>query len=290
MIPEVVLVVVEKAVDGDVTVGIVGTNGAVPTVGDTPSVGTAAAELTPRLPISVDPIGIPVRAPPPGVVGDVDVGVDEEAILLEPEPHIPDIPEVSSIPDVADIADDDDIPDDIDVPAVPDIAAVAGDVVPVPPPSKVAVDPNIVEDEVPKVEHVVPLLGIAMVPVTPVGAGLTPGDAISVEPIGIPAAPTGALGPIPSGEVAPSEGVAVTAPAWANAGLHSKGHAIATIKKRFMEDSPGMSWSIYAARRSGGAMNSGPIGSLIVSCRIWSISAIAELSMCQPATSAIGAS
>jgi hypothetical protein len=189
------------------------------------------------LPISVDPIGIPVRAPPPGVVGDVDVGVDEEAMLLEPEPHIPDIPEVSSIPDVADIPDDDDIPDDMDVPDV----AVEGDVVPiaVPPPSKVAVDPNIVEDEVPKVEHVVPLLGIAMVPVTPVGAGLTPGDAISVEPIGIPAAPTGALGPIPSGEVAPSEGVAVTAPAWANAGLaHSNGQAIATIKKGFMEDSP----------------------------------------------------
>jgi hypothetical protein len=246
MIPEVVLVVVEKVVDGDVTVGTVGTNGVVPTVGNTLIVGTAAAELTPRLPISVDPIGIPVRAPPPGVVGDVDVGVDDEAILLEPEPHIPDIPEVSSIPDVADIADDDDIPDDIDVPDVavlPDIAPVAGDVVPiaVPPPSKVAVDPNIVEDEVPKVEHVVPLPGIAMVPVTPVGAGLTPGDAISVEPIGIPAAPTGALGPIPSGEVAPSEGVTVTAAAWANAGLHSKGHAIATIKKRFMEDSPGMS-------------------------------------------------
>jgi hypothetical protein len=237
VIPDVVLVVVEKAVDGDVTVGIVGTNGAVPTVGDTPSVGTAAAELTPRLPISVDPIGIPVRAPPPRVVGDVDVGVDEEAMLLEPEPHIPDSPDVSSIPDVADIADDIDIPD---VAVLPDIAPVAGDVVPiaVPPPSKVAVDPNIVEDEVPKVEHVVPLLGIEIVPVTPVGAGLTPGDAISVEPIGIPAAPTGALGPIPSGEVAPSEGVAVTAPAWANAGLHSKGHAIATIKKRFMEDSP----------------------------------------------------
>jgi hypothetical protein len=207
MIPEVVLVVVEKVVDGDVTVGIVGTNGAVPTVGNTLIVGTAAAELTPRLPISVDPIGIPVRAPPPGVVGDVDVGVDEEAMLLEPEPHIPDIPEVSSIPDVADIAPD--------VAVLPDIAPVAGGVVPiaVPPPSKVAVDPNIVEDEVPKVEHVVPLLGIAMVPVTPVGAGLTPGDAISVEPIGIPAAPTGALGPIPSGEVAPSEGVVVTAAA-----------------------------------------------------------------------------
>jgi hypothetical protein len=167
-----------------------------------------------------------------------DVGVDDEAILLEPEPHIPDSPEVSSIPDVADIADDDDIPDDIDV---PDVAAVAGDVVPiaVPPPSKVAVDPNIPEDEVPKVEHVVPLLGIAMVPVAPVGAGLTPGDAISVDPIGIPAAPTGALGPIPSGEVAPSEGVAVTAAAWANTGpAHNKDQAVATINNGLIRNSP----------------------------------------------------
>ena len=63
--------------------GIVGTNVVVPTVGKTPIVGTAAAELTPRLPISVDPNGIPVRAPPPGTVGDVEVGVDEEAMLLE---------------------------------------------------------------------------------------------------------------------------------------------------------------------------------------------------------------
>src|SRR5712671_2075796 len=183
----------DETVSGDVTMGIVGTNGAIPTVGNTLIVGTAAAELTPRLPISKDPNGIPVRAPPPGVVGDVEVGVDDEAILLEPEPHIPDNPVVSSIPDVADIPDDDDIPDDIDVPDIavaPDVAAVAGVAAPtaVPPPSKLAVDPNIPDGEVPKVEHVVPLLvlGIVIVPVTPVGIGLTPGEAISVEPIGIP--------------------------------------------------------------------------------------------------------
>ena len=91
-----------------------------PVVGNTPTVGTAAAELTPRLPISLDPSGIPVPALPPIVVGKVDVGVDDEALL--PEPHIPDIP------------DADDVPDDIDV---PDIAAVAGVAVPmaIPPPS-----------------------------------------------------------------------------------------------------------------------------------------------------------
>jgi hypothetical protein len=100
-----------------------GTNGVsptVPAVGATLIVGTVAAELTPRLPISVDPNGIPVRATPPGVVGDV--GVEDEAMLLEPEPHIPDNPDVSSIPGVVDIPDD---------------AVVAGIVVPVviPPPS-----------------------------------------------------------------------------------------------------------------------------------------------------------
>src|SRR5712672_374002 len=132
-----------------------------PTLGDTLRVGTAAAELTPRLPISVDPIGIPVRAPPPDVVGDVDVGVDDEAMLLDPEPHIPDIPEVSSIPEVVEIPDVDVGIPDIDG---PDVAAVAGaaDPASMPPPSKLAVDPNIDDGEVPKVEHVVLLLGIAM--------------------------------------------------------------------------------------------------------------------------------
>jgi hypothetical protein len=162
------------------------------------------------LPISVDPNGSPVRAAPPGVVGDVDVGVDDEAILLEPEPHIPDIPDVSSIPEVVDIPDVADIPDEVDI---PDVAAVAGaaDPAAMPPPSKLAVDPNIDDGEVPKVEHVVPLLGIAMVPVT-VGAGLTPGDAISVEPRGMPVWDTAEPVPKPSGEVAPIVGVGLAMP------------------------------------------------------------------------------
>jgi hypothetical protein len=189
-------------------VGMVGTTGldpAKPTVGDTLSVGTAAAELTPRLPTSVDPNGIPVRALPPGVIGDVDVGVEEDAMLLEPEPHIPDIPEVVDIPDVTEIPDDGDIPD---------VAAVAGAAVPmdIPPPSKLAVDPNIPDGEVPMVEHVVPLLGIAIVPVASAGAGLTPGDAISVEPKGMPVGETVEPVPMPSGEVAPMVGVGLAIP------------------------------------------------------------------------------
>jgi hypothetical protein len=109
----------------------------------------------------------------------------------------------------------------------------------------VAVDPYIPVGKVPTDEHDVPLLvmaplvGIAMVPVTPVvGAGLTPIDVSSVEPSGTP------IGPIPSGEVAPSEGRAVSgsvsgSSTWANAGLaQSNGQAVAAIKKSLMKVSP----------------------------------------------------
>jgi hypothetical protein len=136
----------DEAVDGDGTAGIIGTNGTeLPTlgvVGDTLVVGTAAGGLTPRLPISVEPNGTPARAAPLDVVGDIEVGDDDAAMLPEPEPHIPDNPDVSSMPedvdtpDVAEIADDVDIPD---VAMVPDVAPAAGVAVPVaiaiPPPS-----------------------------------------------------------------------------------------------------------------------------------------------------------
>ena len=184
-------------------VGIVGTDELGPTVltvGNTFGTGTGGVDPTPRLPISKDPKGIPVRAPPPGVVGEVDVGADDAAMLLEPEPHIPDIPDVSSVPDdpedtgisdVTDVVDDVDVPDvavEPDVAVVPELAAVAGDAVPadMPPPSKLAVDPNISEGEVAAVGHAVLLLvvGIVIVPVTPVGTGLTPGDVIRWRPAG----------------------------------------------------------------------------------------------------------
>ena len=202
----------------------------VPTTGDTVGVGTAGVPLIPRLPISVEPNGIPVRATPPDTVGVVEVGVDDDATLLEPEPHIPDVPAVSSVPEVVDTPDvlkgseEFEIPDDDpDIAVLPDIAplavpAVAGAPVPtpipIPPPSKLVVDPNIVDGEVPTVEHVVPLLvlGIVMVPVTPVGAGLSPPEMISVDPSGIPVGPTDVPGPAPSGEVAPRVGVVGNVP------------------------------------------------------------------------------
>jgi hypothetical protein len=77
---------------------------------------------------------------PFAVVGELDVGLDDAAMLLEPDPHVPDNPDVSGMPedvdtpDVAEIAGDDDIPEDVDAPGV---AAIVGMVVAVviPPPS-----------------------------------------------------------------------------------------------------------------------------------------------------------
>jgi hypothetical protein len=122
------------------TVGIVGTDELGPTVpvmGDTLAVGTAAAALTPRLLISVESNGTPARAPLIGV-DDVDVGLDDAAMLLDPEPHIPVNPDVSSIPEDVDTPDVAEIAVEFDIPP-PDVAAVAGVVVPVaiaiPPPS-----------------------------------------------------------------------------------------------------------------------------------------------------------
>jgi len=98
-----------------------GTTGLGATMGDPLTIGTGAAVETPRLPISIDPKGMPVRAPPPAVVG-VDVGVEDETMLLEPAPHIPDTPAACTIPGVA---------------GMPDVAPVAGATPPtaIPPPS-----------------------------------------------------------------------------------------------------------------------------------------------------------
>jgi len=237
VLPMVVVGVVLAVAEGrGETVGTVGAMGAGPTkltVGDTVGVGTAGRALTPRLLISIEPNGIPVRLTPPGAMGAVEVGVVDDITLLEPEPHIPDIPAVSSVPEVVDtpdvpaIFDEVDIPWDVDVPDIavlPAVAAVAGAPVPIPPPSKLVVDPNIVDGEVPTVEHAVPLvvLGIVIVPVTPVGAGLSPPEVISVDPSGIPAGPTDVPGPAPSGEVAPRVGVVGSVPTCAMAPLQAK--------------------------------------------------------------------
>jgi hypothetical protein len=112
-----------------------------------------------------------------------------------------------------------------------------------PPPSKVAADPNIADGAVPMVEHAV----LPMMPVEGSGAGLTPGDAISVAPNGMPVPPTGALGTMPSGDVAESEGVGITAACCAKAGPHSSAEAVVIIRKRFMV----LSSAGRTARRTG---------------------------------------
>jgi hypothetical protein len=140
-------------------------------------------------------------------------------MLLEPEPHIPDVPDVSSIPEDVDIAGDVDVPafDGVGIPGtgrVPGSTAVAGPEAPgvAPPPSYIALDPYICAGEVATVEHAVPLLvaGMEMVPAKPVGAGLTPADEISVEPNGIPVGDIVEPIVMPSGEVAPIVGVGMT--------------------------------------------------------------------------------
>lgn len=215
-----------------VTTGTVGIVGAIVlTVGATVMVGTIAAELTPRLPISVEPIGMPVRITPPGATGEV--GIDDAARLLDPAPHMLDIPDVSIRADVGGTPDD-----DIGAPAVGivDIVLCAVTVpTATPPPSKAAADPNIVDGAVPIVEQTV----LPIVPVATVGTGLTPGDAISVAPSGMPVPPTGALGTMPSGEVVASEGVGITWACCAKAWPHGKAKAVVIkavviIRKRFM--------------------------------------------------------
>jgi hypothetical protein len=122
IVENVLLVVVVLPVEtggGDVTTGIVGNVGAAALIiGMTSGVGTAAAELMPRFPISTEPRGTPTRGAPPGVVGVV--GVEDAAMLLEPEPHIPDMPAVSMIPEAVDMPELWIIPAVVDSPDVVD--------------------------------------------------------------------------------------------------------------------------------------------------------------------------
>jgi hypothetical protein len=156
------------------------------------------------------------------------VGIDDAVRLVDPEPHIPDNAEVSTIGEVVDMPDAADV---IDIAIEFEAAAVAGAVLPidVPPPSKVAVEPNMVDGAAPMVEHPV----LPTVPALEPGRGLSPGDAISVAPNGSPVPPTGALGTMPSGEVIASEGVGVAATC-AKTGLAIKDSITATITMRFI--------------------------------------------------------
>jgi hypothetical protein len=235
------------------TVGRAAAGPTTPRVGDTPGVGTGAAELMPRLPISVESRGMPVRGTPPIVVGAVDDGVDDAVTLVEPEPHIPDVPDVSMMPDAVAIPELTTVPDVPDAPDVaeiagdmpgaaavlPAIAAVAGAVEPtaMPAPSKVEVDPNIWLGAVPTVEQTVPLFGIAIVPVAGPASGLTPPVESSVAPRGIPVGETGDPVALPSGEVASRLGVgAAMTVTWATAAFAASnmGRTVAAASRNFL--------------------------------------------------------
>jgi hypothetical protein len=192
-----------------------------------PGVGTTSNGLTPALPISTEPNGIPVRGRPPGDAGDV------AALVVELVPQAPDI---AALPG-----------SDVPVP------------VPVPPPSKVVLEPDIPDDGLPMTKHVVPF---PVIPIVPAGAPLSPGDASSVAPMGIPAGGTGEPAAMPSGEVAPIPGVGLPIPpTCANAGMQPKSAAcIAAITTRCI------TISIVRAQRSGRLVNknSDPAGSSII--------------------------
>ena len=97
-------------------------------------------------------------------------------------------------------------------------------------------DPYVPSGEVATVEHAAPLvaLGTVIVPVSPLGTVLPPGDVPGAKPFG-PIDTPGA----PSEEVTPSGGVAVVMPACAKAGLwHSKDQVTATINNGLIKHSP----------------------------------------------------
>jgi hypothetical protein len=65
-------------------------------------------------------------------------------------------------------------------------------------------EPDIADDGLPVARHVVSL---PVIPIMPLGSGLTPGDASSVAPRGIPIGETVEPGTMPSGDVIPMDGV-----------------------------------------------------------------------------------
>lgn len=184
--------------------------------------------LSPPVPSSVDPIGIPtrptvLREPMAGDEADV-VGLDDGVMAVA---HVPDA--VPAIP----------VPSNSGVGAeVPDIAPVAEDSpgselgaplaeLPVPV-AVVCIAPMVLE----QAEGVVNVIAVEAEELDVIG--LTPGVGSSVAPSGTPVTPTGAAAPIPNGDVMPSGGVTTPMPTCANAASTSH-HAqtIAATKNPF---------------------------------------------------------
>jgi hypothetical protein len=150
--------------------------------------------LKPPPPSSVEPSGIPTRPTPdtePIPVGDEADAVGDPTGPLAMAGQVPDA-----------------------VPAMP-------------PPSKTVLElAELAESALAEQKVARPLAGSSGV--TPDVIGLTPGDASSVAPSGMPVGATGALGPMPSGDVMPS-GEGAIPPICAEAGAEpSNAAAIAT--------------------------------------------------------------
>jgi hypothetical protein len=166
------------------------------TVGATLWVVMSGNGLTPPVESSVDPNGMPTRPTVDREASegeDADpVGLDEAVVLGQVPDAVPEMPAPSNsavgadVPDTAPMAGDS-----------PFTAAVAPTVELPIPEAPVCIDPPVLEHA-----EVVAVIVLEGVPVE--ALGLTPGVASSVAPSGIPVAPTGAPGPIPSGDVTPS--------------------------------------------------------------------------------------
>jgi hypothetical protein len=101
------------------TIGLVGT--AALTIGVAVGPGSASNVLMPRLLISVDPRGIPTPWLEPLVV---DVGVDDAAGFVAPEPHMLERPDVSIMAVVVGIAKPADAAEDVELDIVPGVATL----------------------------------------------------------------------------------------------------------------------------------------------------------------------
>ena len=83
-----------------------------------------------------------------------------------------------------------------------------------------------------------------VIPIVAAAAGLSPGDASSVAPMGIPAGGTGEPGAMPSGEVMPSgEGTGAPVPIWEKAAPQPKSTAavaktIIVLRKLVLNSGP----------------------------------------------------
>ena len=226
--------------DDDIPVDVHGVPPNVDVGADGLTVKSSGGGLRPPAPSSVEPRGIPTR---PTDIALIPVGDDADAAgpanaLPPPATQVPDALPV--VPPPSKIVLGLDTPVDIPVPTDdPDTELNGIPVMGLPGVIAVLTPNEACGTEPPMPEH------SAMLPVAgPIGdapdvVGLTPGDASSVAPSGMPTGATGKPGPMPRGDVMPSgeePGVMPIPPTCAEAGPQLKRKAAAAaITKRPMD-------------------------------------------------------